>query len=97
MSASCIYPENGRYSLQWIVPSLKPAEDARDAIMDLFPNSTDATVKDPSLPLPAGVLLHYNSGAALSLYLRKYNDTVPQIIGYGAFPRLVPGRPQAIG
>jgi len=64
MSASCIHPESSRYSSKWIAPPLKPAEDARDVIMDLFPNNTDATVKDPSLPLPANVLLHYNSGAA---------------------------------
>jgi hypothetical protein len=60
------YPRGGRerYTLQWIAPD--PNEDVQEGNEQQTPNNVDAAfLKDTGLPMPSGMLLHYNYGAAV--------------------------------
>ncbi|HEV7736907.1 MAG TPA: hypothetical protein VGO47_05985 [Chlamydiales bacterium] len=65
------YPHGKRYTLQWLVPDSNVLVQERNE--QQIPNNRDAAFVEnvlnsnthESLPLPSGLLLHYNYGAAV--------------------------------
>jgi hypothetical protein len=72
------YPENARYTLQWIV------EPPDKFTARQIPSNNDATFKDHNLPKPADLLLHYNYGAAA---VKHWGKNVSVLTGRPNIPR----------
>jgi hypothetical protein len=82
------YPDDSRYTLQWIV-----APNERSTLFRI-PNNNDATFKDQSLPKPAEILLHYNYGAAAVKHWGKNNAALTERLN---LPRLPVPAPAPMG
>ena len=57
------YPDGSRYTLQWTVPSLNPAD-----YLSIPKNADVRFVTGTSIPKPSDLLLHYNFSAAVIKY-----------------------------